>query len=206
LPEEIHGKPIVGIIICHTGTADQVDKDLSTIKNFGSPVADVVQRRPYTQQQSLLDATQPNGRRYYWKSDYLPGLEAGTLAEYRKHGDAIQSPHSAAFLFALDGALNEAPANLSPMGNRDAKVVFNMTASWDSADEDGVHTTWARDAWSGLRQFSTGGTYVNFLTEDDGEDRIRDAYGDSYDRLVDIKTSWDPDNLFNNNKNIAPRI
>ncbi len=205
LPKEMHGEPIVGIVICHTGTADQVEKNLAAIKSFGSPVGDVVQRRPYTQQQSLLDATQPNGRRYYWKSEYLSGLEAGTLAEYRKHGDAIQSPHSAAILFALDGALNELSGDHSPMGNRDARMVFNMTASWDSANEDETHTAWARDAWSGLREFSTGGTYVNFLTEDDGDDRIREAYGDSYDRLVDIKTSWDPNNVFSNNKNIAPR-
>jgi FAD/FMN-containing dehydrogenase len=206
LPEEIHGKPIAGIIICHTGTAEQAEKDLAAVKSFGSPVGDVVQRRPYTQQQSLLDATQPNGRRYYWKSEYLPGLDAGTLAEYRKHGDAIQSPHSAALMFSLDGALNELSSDHSPMGNRDARLVFNMTASWDSAEEDEIHTSWARDAWSGLQRFSTGGTYVNFLTEDDGEDRIRAAYGTGYDRLVDVKTSWDPNNLFSNNQNIAPRI
>ena len=66
------------------------------------------------------------------------------------------------------------------------------------------HIGWARKAWTGMRQFSTGGTYVNFLTEDDGEDRIRAAYGDHYDRLVEVKSKWDPDNLFNKNKNIAP--
>jgi hypothetical protein len=109
-------------------------------------------------------------------------------------------------MFSLDGALNELSSDHSPMGNRDARLVFNMTASWDSAEEDEIHTSWARDAWSGLQPFSTGGTYVNFLTEDDGEDRIRAAYGSGYDRLVDVKTSWDPDNLFSNNKNIAPRI
>ena len=71
----------------------------------------------------------------------------------------------------------------------------------ENAGDDRINIEWAREAWTDIQPFSTGGTYVNFLTEDDGEDRIRDAYGDSYDRLVDIKTSWDPDNLFNNNKN-----
>jgi FAD/FMN-containing dehydrogenase len=204
LPESIHGKQIIGIVVCHTGTAEQAEKDLAVIKSFGAPVGDVVQRRPYIQQQSLLDATQPNGRRYYWKSEYLAGLDDLSLAEYIKHGDAINSPHSAAILFCIDGALNEQPDGHSPMGNRDAKVVLNLTASWDSADEDGEHIGWARKAWTGMRQFSTGGTYVNFLTEDDGEDRIRAAYGDHYDRLVEVKSKWDPDNLFNKNKNIAP--
>jgi hypothetical protein len=205
LPEEMHGQPIVGIVACHTGSAEQAENDLAPIKGFGSPVGDVVQHRPYCQQQSLLDATQPNGRRYYWKSNYLPGLDEATLEEYRKHGDAIQSPHSAAILFALDGPLNHCSPDHSPMGNRDARLVFNMTASWEPAEEDEIHVNWARDAWTGLYPYSTGGTYVNFLTEDDDDDRIRDAYGDNYDRLVDIKTSWDPTNLFSHNKNIAPK-
>jgi FAD/FMN-containing dehydrogenase len=205
LPEAIHGKQIIGIVACHTGTAEQAENDLAALKNYGSPVGDVVIRRPYTQQQSLLDATQPNGRRYYWKSEYLAGLDADSLAVYRKHGNAIESPHSAAIFFALDGALNELPSDHSPMGSRDTKLVLNLTASWDSPDEDNVHIGWARDAWNDMRQFSTGGTYVNFLNDDDGEDRVRAAYGDSYDRLVDVKTKWDPENIFSNNKNILPR-
>ena len=68
-------------------------------------------------------------------------------------------------------ALNELPSDHSPMGSRDTKLVLNLTASWDSPDEDNVHIGWARDAWNDMRQFSTGGTYVNFLNDDDGEDR-----------------------------------
>ena len=205
LPQDMHGQPIVGIVVCHSGTEAQAEKDLAVLKNHGSPVGDVVQRRPYTQQQSLLDATQPNGRRYYWKSEYLPGLDAASLATYRKCGDAIESPHSAAIFFAIDGPLNELSNDHSAVGNRDARVVLNLTASWESADEDATHIGWARDSWNDMRQYSTGGTYVNFLTEDDGEDRIRAAYGDRYDRLVEVKSRWDPKNLFSKNKNIAPK-
>jgi FAD/FMN-containing dehydrogenase len=205
LHEDVHGKPIIAVVVCHTGSAQQAEKDLAELKNYGSPVGDVVQPRPYVQQQSLLDATQPNGRRYYWKSEYLPGLNGDALSEYRKHGDAIESPHSGAILFAVDGALNEQPNDYSPMSNRDAKLVLNMTASWDSAAEDETHMSWAKNAWTGMRPHSTGGTYVNFLTEEDGEDRIRDAYGDQYAKLVEIKTNWDKNNLFSNNKNIAPQ-
>jgi hypothetical protein len=180
----------VGIVVCHTGSAEQAERDLAVLKNHGSPVGDVVQRRPYTQQQSLLDATQPNGRRYYWKSEYLAGLDSETLSAYRHHGETIQSPHSAAIFFAVGGAINELPADHSPMGNRDANWVMNLTAAWDAPEEDDRHIGWSN---------------VNFLTEDDGEDRIRAAYGNSYDRLVEIKSKWDPTNLFSSNKNIAPQ-
>ena len=76
--------------------------------------------------------------------------------------------------------------------------------TWDAAEEDETHIGWTRGAWESMRRFSTGGTYVNFLTEDEGIDRIRDAYGAHYDRLVEVKTRWDPDNVFSANKNIAP--
>lgn len=117
----------------------------------------------------------------------------------------MESPHSAAILFAIDGALNELSDEYSAVGNRDAKFLLNLTASWDSPDEDEVHIGWARRSWNDMRQFSTGGTYVNFLTDDDGEDRVRAAYGNGYDRLVEAKSKWDPHNFFSKNKNIAPK-
>ncbi len=205
LPQAMHGEPIVAVVVCHTGTAARAERDLAALRSCGTPVGDVVQRRPYVSQQSILDATQPNGRRYYWKSEYLPGLDADVLAAYRSHAARIESPHSAVILFPVDGALNALPADHSPMGNRDAKVVLNITASWESAEEDAAHVDWARTAWRDMSRFSTGGTYVNFLTEEEGEERIRAAYGSNYDHLVEVKSRWDPDNVFRMNKNIAPR-
>jgi FAD/FMN-containing dehydrogenase len=205
LPPEIHGQLIAGIVVCHTGPVKQAEEDIAAIKSHGSPVGDVVQRRPYTSQQGILDATQPNGRRNYWKSEYLPELSSELIARYRKHAENVTSPHSAMILFPLGGALNSLPADHCPMGNRDAKYVLNCTASWESADEDDTHIGWARSAWSDMRGFSTGGTYINFLTQEEGADRIREAYGANYDRLVEVKTKWDPENVFCMNKNIAPR-
>ncbi|MDR7587835.1 MAG: BBE domain-containing protein [Armatimonadota bacterium] len=91
------------------------------------------------------------------------------------------------------------------MGNRNATYVLNVTASWEKAEDDHVNIEWARSAWRDMRRFSTGSVYVNFLTEEEDTARIRAAYGESYDRLVDIKTAWDPGNLFRMNKNIPPR-
>jgi FAD/FMN-containing dehydrogenase len=156
-------------------------------------------------QQSLIDATQPKGRRYYWKSEYLPALEPDLTATVIEHGGRIASPHSAALLFPLDGPINRLPEDHSAVGNRTARWVINLAASWESPAEDPSHIEWARAAWREVRRFSTGGTYVNFLTEEEGAERIQAAYGKNLDRLVDIKTKWDPDNLFRANKNIAPR-
>jgi hypothetical protein len=201
----MHGRPIVALFVCHSGPLAQAERDLAPIKAFGAPVGDIVQRRSYVSQQSLLDATQPKGRRYYWKSEYLPGLDPAMLAKYREHAARIGSPHSAILLFPLGGAVQRLPEDHSPVGNRDAQWVFNVSGSWERAEDDTANVEWARSAWRELRVFSTGGTYVNFLNEEETGDRIADAYRGNLARLARVKAEWDPANLFRTNKNIAPR-
>jgi len=206
LAKEIHGKPIVALFVCHTGSLADGEKILAPIKAFGSPVGDIIQRRPYVSQQSLLDATQPKGRRYHWKSEYLPVLNPNLLAIIRRHAASIASPHSAIILFPIDGALNRLAEDHSAVGNRDAAWVLNITASWEKPEDDATNIEWARAAWRDMRRFSTGGTYVNFLTEEEGDERVRAAYGNNYDRLAELKSKWDPGNLFRMNKNITPQL
>jgi len=205
LAKEVHGKPIIALFVCHTGPLAEGEKLVAPIKAFGTPVGDILQRRPYISQQSLLDATQPKGRRYYWKSEYLPRLDPNLLASMIKHAEKIASPHSAILLFPLYGALNRLPENHSAVGNRDSAWVLNITASWDKAEDDKANIDWARAAWEEMQVFSTGGTYINFLTEEEVDNRIRAAYRKNYERLVEVKTKWDPANLFRMNKNIAPK-
>jgi FAD/FMN-containing dehydrogenase len=204
LPPAIHGEPIVALFACHIGPVEEGAKQLAPIKRHGSPVGDIIQPRPYVSQQSLIDATQPRGRRYYWKSEYLAALDWPLLDLAMKYAQHMPSPHSSIVLFPLGGALNRLPADHSAVGNRDAAWVLNIMASWDDPAEDAPNIEWARAAWQRMRSFSTGGTYINFLTDEEGVQRIRAAYGGNYERLVSIKRTWDPDNLFHANKNIAP--
>jgi FAD/FMN-containing dehydrogenase len=203
LPKEIHGKLIVALFVCDTGPREEATQRAARIKGFGSPVGDIVQPRPYLAQQSLLDATQPHGRRYYWKSEYLPGLDKEFLQVFVKHAGKMASPHSALLLFPLHGALNALPEDHSAAGNRRTGLVVNIAASWEKREEDAVHIAWAREAWTEMRPFSTG-TYINFQSEDEGDDRIRDAYGANYERLAAVKAKYDPGNVFRVNKNVAP--
>jgi len=204
LAPEIHGKPIVLVVACHAGDPDEGERLLAPLKRTGRPVGDVLQRRPYVTQQSLLDATQPAGRRYYWKSEYIKAVDEDLLLALRDEASDVPSPHSAILLFALDGALSTLPADHSPAGNRDARAVLNVAASWDGAADDGVNVEWARKSWRNLRRFSTGGVYVNFLSEEETGDRVQAAYGPNLTRLAEIKAVWDPENLFHVNKNVAP--
>jgi FAD/FMN-containing dehydrogenase len=203
LAKDVHGKPIVALFICYSGPLAAGEKLIAPIKAFGTPVGDVVQKRSYVSQQTLLDATQPKGRRYYWKSEYLRAIEPELFTQAIAHAGRIASPHSAILIFPLDGAVGQLAEDHSAVGNRDAVAVLNIASAWDQAADDAQHMEWARGAWRDMRQFSTGGTYVNFLTEEEGDERTRAAYRTNYARLAEIKATWDPSNLFRTNKNIG---
>jgi FAD/FMN-containing dehydrogenase len=204
LPKDVHGKPIIAMLACWSGDVREGEKAVAPIKSFGKPVGDVLVRRPYVQLQSLLDATQPKGRRYYWKSEYLPRVEPALCDKLMAHAARIRSPHSAVILFQIDGALNQKKDEHSPVGNRDARYVLNITGSWEQAADDAANVQWARDAWSDMKSFSTGGNYVNFLTEDESRERIEAALGGALARLAQIKANWDPKNVFRTNRNVRP--
>jgi FAD/FMN-containing dehydrogenase len=204
LPQDIHGKPIIALLACYSGDPEVGERAVAPIKAFGKPVGDVLVRRPYAQMQALLDGTQPKGRRYYWKSEYLPRIEAALCEKSMEHAARIRSPHSAVILFQIGGALNRLDAGHSPVGNRDARYVLNIAGSWETAADDAANIDWARGAWNDLRSFSTGGTYINFLNADEGPERTQDALGEGLARLAEVKARWDPQNVFRTNRNIPP--
>jgi FAD/FMN-containing dehydrogenase len=206
IAKEAHGQLIVVLVVCHTGPLESAERAIAPLKALGTPVGDVLQRRTYVSQQSLLDATQPKGRRYYWKSEYLTGLEDELLAKVVDHAQRVASPHSGIVLFPVRGAISERSDDASAAGNRNSHTVLNIAASWEQAEDDRTNIEWARTAWNDTKRFSTGGTYVNFLNEDDRGDRTEAAYGANLGRLVEVKNRWDPGNRFRMNKNIAPRM
>jgi len=205
LPPDIHGKPIAAIVVCHAGTIEEAEKDLAPLKGFGSPVADTIQPKPFTVHQSALDGTQPPGRYYYWKSDYLPGVSDAAQETILEHTAEFPSPESALLVFQLGGAAARIDDGVSAAAHRDAAYVLNVASSCIDPGKIDPCKSWARDTWSAMRPHSTGGVYVNFLTEDEGDDRTLEAYGgEKYARLAALKQKYDPANLFRVNRNIKP--
>jgi FAD/FMN-containing dehydrogenase len=204
LPKDWHGKPIIALLACHTGAPGDAERAVAPIKSFGKPIGDVLVRRPYAQLQTLLDATQPKGRRYYWKSEYLPRIEPELCGKVIEHAARIRSPHGAIVLFQIGGALNGLDEQHSAVGNRQARYVLNIAGAWEQPGEDDANIAWARTAWHDMESFSTGGTYINFLTQDDGAERTAAALGTALPRLAHVKAKWDPANFFRTNRNIRP--
>jgi hypothetical protein len=202
LPPEVHGKPIVGIAVCHSGSLEDGERAVLPLKEFGNPLADTIAAKPFKVHQTLFDVAMAPGRHYYWKSHYLPEFLEAAGNVLMGHAAKISSPHSSILVFQLGGALADTPA-----GNRDAAYVLNVAASWEDPTHTDEQIAWARGCWSDMQQFSTGGVNVNFLTGEEGDARVRAAYGDAnYERLVEIKNKYDPHNMFRLNQNIPPRV
>jgi FAD/FMN-containing dehydrogenase len=205
LPAEAHGTPIILFVVCHSGDPDQARADLEPIKSFGKPLADLITEKDYAAQQTMLDATQPKGMNYYWKSEWLPGVSDELFASYNAQFDGLKAPANQAVLFHVGGALNEHPEDDGAVGNRDAQFACVVQAMWSGDDESVAQANrdWVRSAWQALKQYSTGGNYINFQTLDEPAERLQESYRGNLERLQQIKAKYDPANFFRVNRNIA---
>lgn len=202
LPDSIHGKPIAAIFVCYAGPIEEGERVLKPLREFGHQVADTIVPKPFAVHQTALDAVQPSGRNYYWKSDDLPGLSDGAINVLVEHAEAITSPHSIVAMFQLGGAASRVDEDAMAYSHRDAAFAANFNASWVDGEPE-PHVRWARELSSAIQPFSSG-VYVNFLG-DEGEERARAAYRpQKYERLVALKDKYDPDNFLRVNQNIRP--
>ena len=202
IPEEWHGKPMIAMLVCHSG--HEPESDLLAIRKLGSPIADLIAERPYVEQQTLLDDMEPKGFNQYWKAEYLTGASRDYLAASFDAGMRITSPHSYTITLQLGGAIGDRDHDDGAVGNRDAQFIGGIAAMWEDDERDDEHIAWARASFERIKPFSTGGNYVNFQMPDDDGRRTAAAYGTNYDRLKRVKREWDPYNLFRTNRNIAP--
>ncbi|OKO68262.1 FAD-binding oxidoreductase [Bradyrhizobium sp. NAS96.2] len=206
LPEALHGTPIAAIAACWTGDPIAGQDAMRALKSFGKPAADTITVKPFVAHQTVLDSGQPFGRRYYWKSDFFADMSERLIDAMVEHAERIASPHSAALFMHMGGAPARLDRGLNAVGFRTAQYVLNVQAAWENPQEDRRHIEWAREYWAAIHPFSTGAAYINFMTEDEGDARVRDAYGNRlYEQLAEIKAKFDPGNLFHGAQNIPPR-
>ncbi len=206
VPAAWHGRKICSMVVCYSGDLDKTDEALAPIRALGEPVVEILQEWPYIQQQSFLNDGHAKGMHYYWRTEYVADLTDRLLSTTRDLFAECPIPCGELGLLHLGGALNEHDEDDGVVGNRDARFVMGANGMWEPGDPDAdTFRQWIRDAWQRLRPFSTGRTYINFQTADEGDERVRATYGANFDRLGEIKMKYDPDNLFQRNRNIRPR-
>jgi hypothetical protein len=198
------GVPVVVVICFYNGAPADGERLLRPLRDFGPPVADMVQPMPYTAFQQMLDPLNPPGNRVYWKSAVLRDVGDDALAAVLDHAGAAPSPLSSALLEFYGGATNRVGAQETAYPHREAVYALNAVSMWTDPGQDEANVRWSRGLWEAARPFSPGSVYVNFIGADEGEDRVRAAYGANYDRLAAIKATYDPDNLLRLNQNITP--
>jgi FAD/FMN-containing dehydrogenase len=203
VPVEFHGQPVIANLVVHSGDAIQAERDLAPLRTFAQPLADLVSRRLYTEVQALTDASWAPGFENYWKSDYLIGLPDGAIEVLTEHLATITSPLSDFKIAYLGGAAARLSDD-SALSHRNLPFLLNINTRWPLGEAGEAHIEWTRSLFEGMKPFSEGKVYVNFLM-DEGQGRVRAAYGpEKYERLVAIKRRYDPDNFFRLNQNVKP--
>jgi FAD/FMN-containing dehydrogenase len=205
LPEEVHGRQVVMVGACYAGAPDDGAEAVRPLKQFGRPIVDLLEPKPYTALQSMFDPMVPHGWHRYWKSVELPPLTDEAIDTLVEHAPAVTSPKSYCIVFQLGGALARVGEDETAFNQRAAAHNVNINAVWTEEDpEPERHLRWARGFFDALRPHAGDRVYVNFLGEE-GDHRVRQAYGArSYERLVELKRAYDPTNLFRLNQNIRP--
>ena len=205
LPQEVHGKPIVMVGACYAGSPQEGSEVVRPLKEFGSPIIDLLEPKPYLALQSMFDASARHGWHYYWKSVELPPLTDEAIDTLVEHASVLTSPKSYCIVFQLGGALNRVGAEDTAYSQREAAHNVNINAVWTEDDpEPERHIAWARDFFAAMQPHTSGRVYVNFLG-DEGQDRVRAAYGErNYERLARLKRVHDRTNFFRLNQNIQP--
>ncbi len=203
LPSSVHGTDILALPVFYAGDPAQGQALLAPVHAFGTPLGAHVGVMPYTAWQKMFDPLLGPGARNYWKSHNFATLPDEAIDAMVDYAARLPSPLTDIFIGLIGGQASRVAPDAMAYHHRDARFVMNVHARWERPDEDQACIAWARDFFRVTEPFASGSVYVNFLTEEEGG-RIGAAYGPNYARLAQIKQTYDPQNLFRANQNIAP--
>lgn len=202
LPEDVHGKEIFVIAAMYAGDMKEGEKVLEPLRRFGNPIADVIGPAPFAAWQQAFDPLLTPGVRNYWKSHNFTELSDGLIDTLVEYTGNLPSPLSEIFVGQLGGAINRVAPDATAYPHRNANFVMNVHTRWEDRSMDTMCIDWARKLFDKTAPYSTGGVYVNFISE--GEDRVEAAFGANFEQLAKVKRKYDPDNFFRVNQNIKP--
>jgi FAD/FMN-containing dehydrogenase len=200
VPEHLQGQLCVGVAACYAGSVDDGAKAVEPLKAL-QPDVDLVGPMPYADFQCMTDV--PPGFRNYWGAEYMSELNDDALRVFVKYSNEMRSPMAQNILLPWGGEVARVSADDTPMAQRDAAWITHPFVTWEDPADDESNIAWGRQFLADMRDFTSGGVYLNFIG-DEGADRVRAAFGSCYDRLVEVKRRYDPDNVFHRNQNIRP--
>jgi FAD/FMN-containing dehydrogenase len=196
--------PVVALVCCYAGSLEEGERAVAPLRRFGSPLADTIGPMPYLGVQAIIGEGFPAGRLNYWKSSLLRELGDEIIEALVDFAGRVPSPLSAIAIADTHGAYGRVAPDATAYAHRDRPFDLVILSSWvDSAATD-ANIAWTRALYEAVRPHAGSGVYVNDLDQDEGQARVRDAYGANFARLAELKRRWDPDNVFRTNHNIVP--
>jgi FAD/FMN-containing dehydrogenase len=189
-----------------TGDVEVGEKVLQPLREWGSPIADIIQPMPYSAAQTMADGLWPHNFQNYWKSGFLKGLSNDAIDTLVSQVATVPSSMTTVVIeHNGEGAMNEVGQDQTAFGHRDSSYNLLITSMWADPAETDQNIAWTRKIWDAVDPFVSGGVYVNYLGSE-GQGRVRAAYGPNYDRLAAVKHKYDPQNIFRLNQNIEPAV
>jgi len=201
-PDFLHNKQFCGIVWCYLGDPKNADKVFEPIKKM-KPIFEHLGEMPYPAIQTMFDGLMPPGLQWYWRADFFNDLGPELRKQHKKFGSQIPTPLSQMHLYPINGAASRPKNSDTAWAYRDAKYA-GVIVGVDPDPANSVKITkWCKEYWEALHPHSAGGAYSNFLMNE-GEERVKASYKGNYEKLVEVKRKYDPNNLFRVNQNIKP--
>lgn len=203
VPPELRGRPVAGNSLVWTGAPEDAQNYFKYALAQCHPDSVRSQTVPFLHLQTMADSDFPHGRRYYTKSGYFHFVDDATIDRFLEALTTIPSLETQIELAYLGGAAGQIAADETAFGDRSAPFIMNLLGNWSDASADALHISWIRSLFQKLRPAMKPGVYVNFMSGDE-QDRVPEAYQQRWERMVAIKTQYDPGNFFCLNQNVQP--
>ena len=203
IPEDRHGDTFIALVACWAGPVEEGGKAFQPFHDVAPVVAEHVGPMPYPALNSAFDGLYPSGLQHYWKAAFVKELTDDAIAAHETHGPDVPVVNSTVHIYPINGAAGRVAPDTTAFAYRDANFATVIAGMWPEPSQNEANTAWVRNYYDAIAPHSEEGGYINFMSGDD-QDRIRANYKGNYDRLVQVKRAYDPDNLFHVNQNIAP--
>jgi len=203
IPENRHGEPFIAIVACWAGSLADGPSALKPFHDIAPVMAEHVGPMPYPALNGAFDGLVPAGLQHYWKANFAKELTDAAIAAHLQHGPGLPAVNSTVHLYPINGACHRVGPDDTAFGHRDATFATVIAGMWPEPARNADSIRWVRDYSDAITPHSDAGGYVNFMSEDDAN-RVAANYGRGYEKLVQVKRKYDPDNLFRANQNIKP--
>jgi len=203
IPEKRHGEPFLAFVACWAGPIEEGERALKPLHDVAPVVAEHVGPMPYPALNSAFDGLVPPGLQHYWKANFVKELTDEAIEAHLQHGPKVPVVNSTVHIYPINGAAHRVAPDATAFAYRDATFATVIAGMWPEPADNEANIKWVRDYYDATAPHSEAGGYINFMAADD-QDRIKANYRGNYQRLVEVKRAYDPDNLFRLNQNIKP--